>query len=255
MAEAGGNVYVYGIVPASERASVPDAGVAGGRVRTVEHDGLAAIVSDLDDSSLVAAREVRTHWRVVEALAAEVTLLPVRFATVLPGERAVVEQLLAPRAEQLRTLLRSLAGRVQLAVKGEYDGDALLREIVDETPAVKALRERVRSLPEAAGYYDRIRLGELVSAEIGRRRGRDQQLALDVLARHAEAAKANEPRSANGAFDLAFLVARDKVDAFGAPVRALAEALGERVQLRYLGPLPPYSFVDEQTVQEAPAWA
>ena len=40
-----------------------------------------------------------------------------------------------------------------------------------------------------------------------------------------------------------------------APVRALAESLGERVQLRYVGPLPPYSFVDEQTVPEASAWA
>ena len=255
MADGEGNVYVYGVVPASERASVPDEGVAGARVRTVEHDGLAAIVSDLEDGSLVAAREVRAHWRVVEALAAEATVLPVRFATVLAGDRTVVETLLAPQAERLTALLRSLAGRVQLAVKGEYDEDVLLREVVRDTPAVKALRERVQALPEAAGYYERIRLGELVSAEVGRRRERDQQAAFDALAPHAEAAKANQPRTANGAFDLAFLVSRTKVDAFGAPVRALAESLGERVQLRYVGPLPPYSFVDEQTVPEAPAWA
>ena len=67
------NVYVYGVVPASERASVPDAGVAGAQVRTVEHGDLAAIVSDLEDDSLVAAREVRAHWRVVEAAAAAAT--------------------------------------------------------------------------------------------------------------------------------------------------------------------------------------
>ena len=86
----------------------------------------------------------------------------------------------------------------------------LLREVVRDTPAVKALRERVQALPEAAGYYDRIRLGELVSAEVGRRRERDQQAAFDALAPHAEAAKANQPRTANGAFDLAFLVSRDQ---------------------------------------------
>ena len=250
-----GNVYVYGVMPASERASVPDAGVAGAQVRTVEHGGLAAIVSDLDDGSLVAAREVRAHWRVVEAVAAVATVLPVRFATVLAGDGDVVNELLAPQAERLTALLASLAGRVQLAVKGEYDEDALLREVVRDTPSVKALRERVQGLPEAAGYYDRIRLGELVAAEVGRRRERDQQTALAALSPHAEAAKANEIRTKDGAFDLAFLVARDRVDAFGTPVRELAEALGERVHLRYVGPLPPYSFVDEQTVAGAAAWA
>ena len=80
-------------------------------------------------------------------------------------------------------------------------------------------------------------------------------MALAAFEGHAESIVANEPRSANGAFDLAFLVSRDKVDAFGAPVRALSEALGDRIRLRYLGPLPPYSFVDEQRAQGAPSWA
>ena len=255
MANAEGNLYVYGVMPASEQASLPDAGVAGSEVRTVEHGELAAIVSELESGELVAAREVRAHWRVVEAAAAVATLLPVRFGTVLAGDRAVVEQLLAPQAEHLRTLLQSLAGRVQLAVKGEYDEDMLLREVVRETPAVKALNERVQHLSQELGYYDRIRLGELVSAEVGRRRERDERAAYEALAPHAEAARAIAPRTPNGAFDLAFLVARDKVDAFGAPVRALADALGERVKLRYLGPLPPYSFVDEQTTAQEAAWA
>jgi hypothetical protein len=249
------NVYVYGVMPASERASVPEAGVAGADVRTVEHEGLAAIVSDLEDDKLVAAREVRAHWRVVEAVAAAATILPVRFATVLAGDAAVVEHLLAPQAERLTTLLRSLEGLVQLSVKGEYDEQAMLREVVRATPAIKQLQQRVQSLPEAAGYYDRIRLGELVAGELARRREHDQRAALAQLSPHAESAKANEVRTANGAFDLAFLVARDRIDAFGAPVRELADALGERVKLRYLGPLPPYSFVDEQSVPEAAAWA
>jgi hypothetical protein len=183
------------------------------------------------------------------------TLLPVRFATVLAGDRAVVEELLAPQAAHLTALLQSLAGRVQLAVKGEYDEEALLREVVRDTPAVKALRERVQQLPQDAGYYDRIRLGELVAAEVARRRERDQQAALDALAPHADASRASAPRTPNGAFDLAFLVPRDRVDAFGAPVRALSDALGERVRLRYVGPLPPYSFVDEQTTAREAAWA
>jgi hypothetical protein len=255
VADADGNRYVYGVIPASEQASLPDAGVAGAQVRLIGHGELAAIVSDVEGGALVAARELRAHWRVVEAAAAVATVLPVRFGTVLADDRAVVEQLLAPQAEHLTTLLKSLAGRVQLAVKGEYDEDMLLREVVRETPAVKALNERVQQLPQEAGYYERVRLGELVSSEVTRRRQRDERMAYEALASHADDARVNEPRTPNGAFDLAFLVARDKVDAFGGPVRALGDALGERVKLRYLGPLPPYSFADEQTTAQEAAWA
>ena len=57
-------------------------------------------------------------------------MLPVRFGTVLEGDRAVREQLLEPNAERLTELLDALAGRVQLTVKGDYDEERLLREVV-----------------------------------------------------------------------------------------------------------------------------
>jgi hypothetical protein len=253
--EAEGRVYVYGVLPASERESIPASGVAGSAVRTVEHAGLAALVSDLEGEELMAPREVRAHWRVLEAASKEATVLPVRFGTVMEGDRAVAEELLEPQREQLTARLRLVTGRVQLSVKGEYDEPALLREIVRTAPAVKALRERVNSLPEAAGYYDRIRLGELVAAEVGRRSNQDAGLALDRLSSHAVATRTNEPKTANGAFDLAFLVERDAVDSFSAAVRELAEALGERVAIRYVGPLPPYSFVEDEVGAGETAWA
>ena len=255
MTDAEGAVYVYGVLRAAEQEAATATGVTGASVRSVEHGELAALVSDLEDGALMVAREVRAHWRVVEAAAEAATVIPVRFGTVMASDRAVVEELLAPQAERLTTLLHALAGQVQLGVKGEYDEDALLREVVREAPAVKALRERVNTLPEAAGYYDRIRLGELVSAEVQRRRAQDAGLALERLGAHARATKTNEPKTASGAFDLAFLVERDGIDPFSAAVRELSEALGERVDIRYVGPLPPYSFVDEEISAGAASWA
>jgi hypothetical protein len=147
---------------------------------------------------------------------------------------------------------------VQLGVKGEYEEDVLLREVVREAPAVKALRERVRTLPEAAGYYDRIRLGELVAAGIARLREADTARALEQLAPLAVDVRVEEPAGADGAFALAFLVRRDGVDAFGRGVGALIEALGDRVEVRFVGPLPPYSFADAQLTapgRGSAAWA
>jgi hypothetical protein len=252
--DARARVYVYGVLSASDQAAVTVGGVEKAEVRTIEHAGLVALVSTLETDSLAAAREVRAHWRVLEEASKGATVIPVRFGTVMEGDDAVRERLLGPNAEGLTGLLRELAGRVQLNVSGDYDEDALLREVVLASPAVAALRERVRKLSETAGYYDRIKLGELVAAEVGRRREQDTALALERLEPCAAATRVEEPSTPNAAFKLAFLVESGAVDTFSEAVGALREALAGRVALRYVGPLPPYSFAEADLSAGAAAW-
>lgn len=248
-------VYVYGVLSGSDRAGISVGGVEDAEVRTVEHAGLAALVSTLEADALAAAREVRAHWRVLEEASKSATVLPVRFGTVMNGDVAVRERLLEPNAGRLTELLGELAGRVQLNVKGDYDEERLLREVVAASPAVGALRERVRKLSETAGYYDRIRLGELVAAEVARRQDQDGALAIARLEPLAVSARAEQPSSPNAAFNLAFLVESDGVDPFSEAIGRLREELGERVTLRYVGPLPPYSFAETDLNTGAAAWA
>ena len=79
---AEGAVYVYGVLPASERAASDVVGVGGSKVRRVEEASLAAVISDLPGDSLNAPREVRNHWRVLEGIGEDATVLPARFGTV-----------------------------------------------------------------------------------------------------------------------------------------------------------------------------
>lgn len=249
------NVYVYGVLSGAEQAGVSVDGVEGAEVRTVEHAGLAALVSTLNADALAAAREVRAHWRVLDEASRSATVLPVRFGTVMQGDAAVREQLLAPNAARLTELLQELAGRVQLNVKADYDEEELLREVVRASPKVASLRDRLKTVSDAAGYYDRIRLGELVAAEVDGRRQRDEALAIARLEPVAVSARAEPVTSQGGAFNLAFLVEAGEVDRFSEAVGLLRAELGERISLRYVGPLPPYSFADTDLSTGAPAWA
>jgi len=249
------SVYVYGVLSGADLAGVSVGGVEGAEVRTVEHAGLGALVSTLSADALAAARELRAHWRVLEEASKGATVLPVRFGTVMESDAAVRERLLEPNAERLTELLGELAGRVQLNVKGDYDEERLLRDVVRTSPQVGALRERVRTLSDAAGYYDRIRLGELVAAEVAARRQQDEGLMLARLEPVAVAARTEPVSSQTGAFNLAFLVESKEVDQFSAAVGALRAELGERVELRYVGPLPPYSFAEADLGAGAEAWA
>jgi hypothetical protein len=250
-----GAVYVYGVLSAADTESPSLDGVEQSAVRVVRHGGLGALVSDVAGGALAAAREVRAHWQVLEAASQRATVIPVRFGTVLENDLAVRERLLEPNAETLATLLETLAGRIQLSVKGDYDEDRLLHEVVAGSSAIRALRERLRTISPAAGYYDRIRLGEMVAAEVARRREEDSQLALSRLEPHAVAARAEPPGRPDAAFDLAFLVESDSTAAFSRVVAQLGEEVGDRIHIRYVGPLPAYSFADPALTAAEGAWA
>ena len=106
---------------------------------------------------------------VLDAVAARDAVVPMRFPAVVE-ERAVVDELLAPNEEHFVTLLENLEGRSQFTLTGRYEQDAVLREVLEGDEEIRALREKVRELPEDASYYDRVRLGELIVGALEQRR-------------------------------------------------------------------------------------
>jgi len=233
-------VHVYGVVSTAEPTEISAADV-----RRVAHREVAALVSDLDGAELAATRVLRTHWRVLDEAAATATVLPVRFGTVMAGEGSVVDDFLAPGYDALLAELAALAGKVQLTVKGFFDEESLMRGVVEASPEIARMREHVRRLPEAATYYERIELGQMVAGEVESARERDTERVLERLEPLAVAANLEPAAAIDSAVNAAFLVERGRVDEFGRAVSELRHELAGRVQLRYVGPLPPYSFTGE----------
>jgi hypothetical protein len=60
------------------------------------------------------------------------------------------------------------------------------------------------------------------------------------------AARRGPPGTPDGAVNAAFLVERSRVDEFSEAVARLADEVDGRMRLRYVGPLPPYSFTEDQ---------
>src|SRR3954468_1123161 len=240
------SVYVYGVVPADDASAVSAAGVEGCTVRAVAAERLGALVSDLDTGSLSAAGAGRAHWRVLDAAAERTTVVPARFGTILEDDDAVRGELLNANADRLERLLATLTGRVQLKVEGRYDEDRLMPEIGEGPPAIAAVRRRVEGRSQAAAYYDRIRLGEAVAAAVAERRAADADRAQAILAPLAVNVRVEDARTPDSAFNLSFLVARERVDDFGVRVGALRDELGGHVDVSYVGPLPPYSFAEAE---------
>ena len=239
-----GALYVYGVVGRADRELPALQGVDGAEVETVEHDGLAAITSRVQSDTLGAARELRAHWRVLQQACEQATVLPVRFGTILESEEVVRETLLRANEREFGELLTRLRGCVQMTVKGSYLEERAVSDIVRSSRTLAALAESIRKRPEAATYYDRIRLGEAIAAAVADRRAADAQHAFEALGRHAVDARAEETPGALDAFNLAFLIKRSKQQDFSEAVRAVVDDFDGRIDVRYVGPLPLYSFTE-----------
>ena len=246
LVEAEQPTYVYGLIKAE--TEIPD-GLAGlgpsGRVSTVAFGRVAAIVSDVPtDRPLGVRGDLVAHEMVLDAVAARDAVVPMRFPAVVE-EHAVVDELLAPNEEHFVTLLENLEGRSQFTLTGRYEQDAVLREVLEGDEEIRALREKVRELPEDASYYDRVRLGELIVerwSSAGRSRQVEGAGIIDRLERFAIATVANQLGAPEDVVNASFLVERERQEEFENAVEGVGEELAGRVRLRLLGPVAPYDF-------------
>jgi hypothetical protein len=234
--------YVYGVTWASARAPRGD-GVVGGRIATIRHDDLAAIVSPVPSPTVRARRrDLIRHSEILQDAFERDTVVPLRFGTVFARERDVVADLLEPRRDELAELLRRLAGTAELTVRAFYDEEAVLGEIVRNDRAVAALRRRAAAGNPAL----RLELGEAVAAALAARRDGDAAAIIASARPLARDLVVEERQSELEIVRAAFLVERDRIPAFDAAMNEVARARDGAVRFKYTGPLPPHHFVTEQ---------
>lgn len=243
-------VYVYGVIAATAAEIPPVDGVDAAPVRALTHSGLAALVSPVSKTEL-RAKDVRAHWRVLEHAFEHATVLPVRFGTLMESDDEVRARLLEPNEERISELLQAMSGLIQLNVKGRYAETSLLRGILREHPTLARLRERAE---RSGTMADQIALGQHVEREIERRRARDTEvvrLALDGVAVSMREEQVRHP----DAFNVAFLVARDRMDDVGERVGTVRAQLEDSIEISYVGPVPPFSFAEAELAAGERAWA
>jgi Gas vesicle synthesis protein GvpL/GvpF len=120
----------------------------------------------------------------------------------------------------------------------------LFAEIVAENDDIRMLRDSLAGQPPEATQYERIRLGERVAAALQRKSEAEAAWLLDALAPLAVETRVNKNLGDMMLLNAAFLVDRSQEQAFDATVQALGAAQAGRQIFQYVGPLPPYNFVD-----------
>jgi hypothetical protein len=232
--------YIYGIVRATVCLN-PDA--VGAAAYLVPHEDIAAIASDADGATMASADALRGHQRLLDAVAAQHAVLPLRFGTMLGSPESVEKALLAPAHEQFRAALATLEGCAQYLVQGRYVQETVLGEVLAESPEARALRDDVVSVAnEGATRALRIRLGEIVVSALAARREADTRSLGAALAPCCVACSVRDPAHTDDAVNLALLVKTARQAELEQLTGQVASGWDGRVKLRVLGPMAPYDF-------------
>jgi gas vesicle protein GvpL/GvpF len=249
-------IWVYAIAERVDLTPLAQIkGVGGSQVRTVAAAGLTAVAEDvglaefgeealrrnLEDLDWLEAT-ARAHHGVIDAIAQQGPLVPMRLATVYSGDE-LITALLTERGADFRSALRRISGRMEWGVKAYADRQPEARDDSAVTAGTSG------SGGGAGTAYLQRRRNQLTAQKNARRETlATAEMIHAELSRHAEETRVHTPQApqltgikAPMILNAAYLLDSARGEDFAAAVAALAgQHPGLRLELT--GPWPPYSF-------------
>ena len=211
----------------------------------INHQRIAAIVSDTEFSEIDPTRKnVQAHTVVQDELLKEYTLLPMGFGMVAASEDEV-RGLLEKNYEGLTSELNRLAGMIEVELKVYWDQEAIIKEIQGENQELSRLKAKINAASSPAEIRNlMIEAGKLVENIVLDWKTRYAEMVYTVLKELSYEAKMNNPVGLKNLLNASFLIEKSRESEFKEQVYKLDSKFQGKVNFKYVGPMPPYNFVD-----------
>lgn len=239
--------YVYGVIPTDDLVLFDVEGIdSADDVHTIVEGDLAIVTSSVDRESLQnldrasAVRYLSAHQRVLETVMRDYLVLPVKFGTTLPNQDAL-RMLLRQGNQLLHTTLNTYAGKQQTEVIVLWNLQHVFQEIAAEEQ-ITALRAQIGGRAPDETVNERIALGQMVHAALQERRTQISEQVLGQLRDLADDIIINPTMDDSMVVNVALLIDEEHQSDLDKRLDILDTLFEGKLQIRCVGPLPPYSF-------------
>jgi hypothetical protein len=236
--------YVYCIIQSGDALRFGPLGIGSdpAEVHTVNYKDIAAVVSDTPIEVHDPTREnVLAHERVNETVMRKHTVIPMSFGTVFKTRDDIVE-LLRSAYDAFHDVLVKMQNKLEFGLKVLWDRDVMIREIERTDEDISNLKNQIGA-QKGSTYFARMQYGRLMDAALQSMSEKYVAEIFESLRDVAVASRANKPIGDKMILNAAFLVSRDKEQAFDQRVKQIG-ATHDKLTFKYTGPWPPYNFVN-----------
>ncbi|MFH1293583.1 MAG: GvpL/GvpF family gas vesicle protein [Pseudomonadota bacterium] len=239
--------YVYCIIEGNEGRNFGHVGI-GGRgdvVSTVGYENISAVISSSPMTKYVINREnMISHEMVIEEVMKDYTVLPVRFCTIASSAEEI-RSLLRKRYSEFKGLLRDMDNKVETGLKILWkDMDRIFKEIVEDNKEIKKLKNKSEGKSAKIDNTAKVVLGKAVKEALDKKKADEAWGILNKFKRTHVDVKENNLFGDSMFLNAAFLIDRSREKEFDFLVEDLVKKHEDRMAFKYIGPAPPFKFVN-----------
>ncbi len=237
--------YLYCVMRTEAAAGLIATGIDELPVSYVAVNGLAAIISPSEVKRYRLNRQYTlAHETVIEKAMALDTVLPVRFGTVAETENQIRRKLLTQRATDLEQHLQRMDGKVEMGVKVLWNVDRIYADILERDVAIRTRRDRLAAMLPEDTHYERIHLGKMVEDALAARKTDDADWIMERFTPFALESRRGDIYGDTMVLNASLLIEAAREDELDAVVQAVDHELTGLFTIKYVGPLPPFNFVN-----------
>ena len=237
------NIYVYGILEESNLKNFDVIGVGKNKVFTINHQDLAAVVSNIKGMEIDPTRKnLLAHTQVQELLLKEYTIIPMSFG-VITQSTETINKMLEENYLNFKQELKRLSEKIEIELKVYWNKEAIKDEIESDHKYKQITNKIAKESCQAVKQDLLIEVGQMVEAVVLKWKnviGRD---IYDNLASIAADACTNKSNEITNILNASFLVGKSEEKEFREKAYSLDAKYNNKVDIKYIGPLPPYNFL------------
>jgi hypothetical protein len=239
--------YLYGFIQPPHAVQLDIAGIDEEMLYTIAHRDIAAVVSDTvpilwsDLPRETVFAYLTTHQAAIEGVMKRYEIIPAKFATVLPNGN-LVRQVLKTEYHLIRSSLTEMANQVEMDVVVLWRDPASLFKKIAAMPQVEDVKRQMADADSDRCRHLQIQAGKQVKAILDNMNASCANEAIALLMPLCAACQPHEVKNDEMILNCAFLLERQRLDAFEKEIDVLDERYNDQLTCRIIGPLPPYSF-------------
>lgn len=249
--------YLYCIVNRDEETDFGQMGIEDNLVYTVPFNDIGAVVHRCGakpyktEDKEKAAEWILTHQYVIDLATKEFgTVIPLTFDTIFKGDDETVKQWLREEYRELKTLLEKLDGKAEYGVQIFVEND-FVEKAPEKNEEIQRLKKEIENKPKGAAYLLRKKLErklELERKALAYKHAKNlynqiKKLVDNVKLDSTKKEVSEKWKDKQMILNLACLAYKDNIQSLGNMLGEVNKRNGFAV--RFTGPWPPYSFVEE----------